>query len=93
MSPTVRLPRMLSDAVKSDLRHDVAGTTVADALGDLFEAQPGLRNHILDDSGAIRPHVSVFVDGRQSSLDDSVDTNSEIRVLHAVSGGDVARFE
>lgn len=78
---------MLSEAANTDLRHEVAGGTVADALGDLFDKKPGLRNHILDEEGRIRPHVSIFVDGMQSGLDSEVGAFSEIRVLHAVSGG------
>lgn len=87
MSPTLRLPRMLSEAANTDLRHEIEGATVSGALDDLFRSKPGLRNHILDDSGAIRPHVSVFVDGQQSDLDDPVGEHSQIRILHAVSGG------
>ncbi|HXV69872.1 MAG TPA: MoaD/ThiS family protein [Acidimicrobiia bacterium] len=84
---TLRLPRMLSEAANTDLRHEVRGTTVAEALASLFEVKPGLRNHILDDGGAVRPHVSVFVDGVQSDLSTAVVDSSEIRILHAVSGG------
>lgn len=84
---TLRLPRMLSDVVRGPPSMPVSGETVAEALADLFQQKPGLRHHILDDSGAIRPHVSVFVDGRQANLGDIVDERSQIRVLHAVSGG------
>ena len=78
---------MLSEAANTDLRHEVVGTTVAEALGALFESKPGLRNHILDDAGQVRPHVSMFVGGVQSDLSTSVPDGAEIRVLHAVSGG------
>lgn len=78
---------MLSEAANIDLRHDVDGTTVGEALDSLFQRKPGLRNHILDDGGGIRPHVSVFVDGMQADLGTEVGDGSEIRVLHAVSGG------
>ena len=84
---TVRLPRMLADAANTDLRHEVVANTVGEALGSLFDEKPGLRNHILDESGAVRPHVSLFVDGVQSDLATSVAPGSEIRILHAVSGG------
>ena len=78
---------MLSETANTDLRHQVAGITVAEALSSLFDKKPGLRNHILDDGGEVRPHVSVFVDGVQSDLATPVADNSEIRILHAVSGG------
>jgi hypothetical protein len=35
----------------------------------------------------VRPHVSLFVDGTQSELATTIDDRSEIRILHAVSGG------
>jgi molybdopterin converting factor small subunit len=78
---------MLSEAANTDLRHEVVGETVGEALGDLFEKKPGLRNHILDEGGSVRPHVSLFVDGTQSELATTIDDRSEIRILHAVSGG------
>ena len=87
MKATIRLPRMLSEAANTTVRHQVDGATVGAALADLFAQQPGLRNHVLDESGSIRPHVSVFVDGAHADLSARVDAGSEIRILHAVSGG------
>ncbi|MFZ0012765.1 MAG: MoaD/ThiS family protein [Acidimicrobiia bacterium] len=87
MTAMVRLPRILSDAANTDTRLQVDGDTVESSLSDLFRREPGLRNHLLDESGAIRPHVSIFVDGSQAALDTDVRDGSEIRVLHAVSGG------
>lgn len=87
MTATVRLPRILSDAVNSDTRLEADGSNVSAAFADLFRRQPGLRTHLLDETGMIRPHVSVFVNGSQADLDTEVRDGSEIRVLHAVSGG------
>ena len=84
---SLRLPRMLSEAANITIDQSVAGDTVAAALASLFDREPGLENHILDDSGSIRPHVSVFVDGVRADLTSPVGDRSEIRVLHAVSGG------
>lgn len=84
---SVRLPRLLSETAGVDMVHAVAGGTVATAFDELFVRVPGLGNHILDEKGQIRPHVSVFVDGVQADLDTGVQPESEIRVLHAVSGG------
>lgn len=84
---SLRLPRMLASAANTELRHTVGGTDLIGALDDLFATEPGLRNHILDENGVIRPHVSVFVDGMQADLGTAVADTSEIRILHAVSGG------
>jgi molybdopterin synthase sulfur carrier subunit len=87
MTAQVRLPRMLSETVRTASEHTVQGSVVAEALTDLFSQVPGLRNHIVDESGSVRPHVSVFVDGVQADIDTEVGEGAEIRVLHAVSGG------
>ncbi len=78
---------MLTDAVKTGLTHQVGGSTIREVLDHLFEEEPGLRSHLVDEKGAIRAHVSVFVDGSQASLDSRVGHDASIRVLHAVSGG------
>lgn len=87
MTASLRLPRMLSHSVRGGLVHQVSGSSVREALNDLMEVEPGLRAHLLDESGRIRPHVSLFVDGLQASLDTPVRDGANIRILHAVSGG------
>lgn len=82
---------MLGHAIKAELDVEVEGSTVRDALADLFEKEPGLRSHLVDEQGEIRPHVSVFVDGVQGSLGTTVGHRASIRILHAVSGGSLAR--
>jgi hypothetical protein len=77
----------LSDSVRSGIDQELSGETVDAVLGELFRREPGVRNHIVDESGAIRPHVSVFVDGVQADLDTAVRPDSQVRVLQAVSGG------
>ena len=87
MTATLRLPRMLSDAANAPTTQTVEGHTVRAVLDEMFRSRPGLRNHIIDDSGEIRPHVSVFVNGRQAALSTEVGDGAEVRILHAVSGG------
>ena len=87
MSATVRLPRVLASVVGVDLVHEVDGATVGEALRALVASRPALGHHLVDESGALRRHVSVFVDGTQADLDTSVGESAEIHVLQAVSGG------
>lgn len=87
MTATLRLPRILSEASNAPTTQTVEGDTVQDVFADIFRRRPGLRNHILDDSGEIRPHVSVFVDGMQADLASEVRDGAQVRILHAVSGG------
>lgn len=78
---------MLAETANCDPSHAVEGATVRAALDDLFSGVPVLHHHVLDETGSIRPHVSVFVDGHQADLETSVADGSDIRILHAVSGG------
>jgi sulfur-carrier protein len=87
MTAEVRLPRLLAEIANTIPAHQVTGSTVAEALDDLFSSLPGLRNHVLDERGVVRPHVSLFVDGHQADLDTAIRSDAQIRILHAVSGG------
>ncbi|HEV2085480.1 MAG TPA: MoaD/ThiS family protein [Gemmatimonadales bacterium] len=70
---------------------NVQGETVRQVLDALFEGNPRARGYILDDQGAVRQHMNVFVDGRQirdrQHLTDSVARDGEIYVAQALSGG------
>jgi hypothetical protein len=69
----------------------VAGATVGEALEAVFQENPRARTYILDEQGAVRPHMVVFVDGRQvqdrRTLSDPVTDQAEIYVAQALSGG------
>ncbi|HET7847169.1 MAG TPA: MoaD/ThiS family protein [Acidimicrobiia bacterium] len=87
MTVKVRLPRILDQAVKEGLRHEVTGQDVHEVLQGLFDREPGVRNHLIDEDGRIRTHVLVFVDGERAELSTPVSDGAEVQVLQAVSGG------
>ena len=70
---------------------EVSGATVSEALHEVFAQHPKLRGYIVDDQGALRTHVVVFVDGNamtdRARLTDLVRPDSEIFVMQALSGG------
>ncbi|HTR10476.1 MAG TPA: MoaD/ThiS family protein [Paraburkholderia sp.] len=65
--------------------------TLGEALEAVFAAQPRLRGYILDDQGALRKHLAVFVDGRplrdRQHLSDALGEQSRVYVVQALSGG------
>ena len=67
------------------------GSTVGAVLLAYFELHPGVRSYVLDDVGAVRKHVAVFVDGDlvtdRAGLSDPVSPTSTIHVFQALSGG------
>ena len=69
----------------------VDGATVGAALAAVFASRPALRGYVLDDQGALRRHVAVYVNGRlvndRTGLSDPVGPRDEIYVFQALSGG------
>ncbi len=69
----------------------VEGATVRDALAAVFAARPALRGYVLDDQGALRRHVAVYVGGEpvadRAGLSDPVGPDDEIYVFQALTGG------
>lgn len=70
---------------------DVEATTVRAALEAAFAIYPTVRGYLFDDTGALRPHVTVFVDGdvvaNRHTLAQRVAATAHIDVLQALSGG------
>jgi hypothetical protein len=69
----------------------VPGATVRAALEAYFARHAGVRGYVLDEQGALRRHVVVFVGDEQArdriGLGDEVSDGSEIYVMQALSGG------
>jgi sulfur carrier protein ThiS len=70
---------------------EVPGTTVREVLDRVFGNEPRARGYVLDEQGALRKHVVVFVDGEavqdRSGLSDGVRAESQVYVMQALSGG------
>ncbi|MEM8885283.1 MAG: MoaD/ThiS family protein [Planctomycetota bacterium] len=70
---------------------EARGETVRDLLVDLDERIPGLRAYLVNETGALRRHVNVFVDGElvedRAALTDALQPDSVVHVLQALSGG------
>ena len=70
---------------------EAAGGTVREVLDAAFARYPAARGYVLDEHGAVRRHVVVFVDGEQINdrerLTDPVPARGEVYVMQALSGG------
>lgn len=70
---------------------DVPGATVGEALRALRERHPGVVSRVLDEQGAVRRHVNVFIGDRSirdgAGLETTLRDRDEISLLAAVSGG------
>jgi molybdopterin converting factor small subunit len=69
----------------------VEAGTVGAALAMIFASRPALRGYVLDDQGALRQHVAIYVNGTavrdRVRLTDPVAPHDEIYVFQALSGG------
>ena len=70
---------------------DIQGSTVRDVLEGYFTEVPQVRGYVLDEQGALRHHVVIFVNGEQlkerANLSEPVDNSASIYVMQALSGG------
>ncbi|HUC67728.1 MAG TPA: MoaD/ThiS family protein [Stellaceae bacterium] len=86
VSFTPALERFLAVAATT-----VDGATLGEALAAVFAAKPALRGYLLDDQGALRRHVAVYVNGApvrdRRRLSDPLAPHDAIYVFQALTGG------
>ena len=72
-------------------RCEVDAETVAGAMEQIFAQRPGARGYLLDDTGAVRRHVAMLLNGKsivdRKTLSDTLPHNAELFILQALSGG------
>jgi len=72
-------------------KQEVAPATLGAALDAAFAAAPALRNYVLDEQGAVRKHVAVFVNGAlipsRSDLTRVLQPQDKVMVIQALTGG------
>lgn len=69
----------------------VPPASLAQVLDAAFAAAPTLRGYVLDDQGAVRKHVAVFVNARQiasrTDLSQPLAAGDKVMVIQALTGG------
>jgi molybdopterin converting factor small subunit len=69
----------------------VGGATVREALAAVIAVNPRLKSYVLDDRGAVRKHIAVFLNGEsvrdREGLSDPLPPDGEVFVMQALSGG------
>lgn len=69
----------------------VEGRTVRDALQAVFAENERARGYVLDEHGALRRHMNIFVNGRaitdRQQLSDELPEHAEVYIMQALSGG------
>lgn len=84
----VLLPSPLYSYTGGQREVQARGATLAVLLDDLDRQYPGLRFRIIDEQGAVRPHLRFFVNRDMvRNLDHPLDTQDEVLIVAALSGG------
>jgi sulfur-carrier protein len=81
--PTTLIP--LFDDLPRQLELDAA--TVDDAIQQLEQRWPGMRDRLCERGPVLRPHINVYVDRERAELDTALDARSRVDVIAAISGG------
>lgn len=70
---------------------EMEGQTVKEIVDGLEARFKGIRGYIVDERGAMRQHVNIFVGDApikdRAGLSDSVEQKNEIFIMQALSGG------
>ena len=93
MSVVVVVPPLLREHAggRGEVELAQVPATVGEALEALFAAHPGLRDRIVGESGRVREHINVFVEGESirhtGELATPLADGAEVTILPAISGG------
>ena len=91
MTAHIRIPTILRTYTGGESEVTAEGATLAEVLDDLETSYPGIRARVLDDQGAIRRFVNVYVGNDDVRFLDALDTKTpdgvQVSVIPAVAGG------
>lgn len=66
-------------------------STVSEAVEVIDQNYAGLKDYIVDENGALRKHVNIFIGNQlvkdRERLQDALATGDEVYVMQALSGG------
>jgi hypothetical protein len=88
--PHVRFTQNIQRHIKCPAR-TVDGSSVRQVLEAYFAGNQGARGYVLDDQGALRKHMAIFINGEpvldRIKLADKVPADGTIDIVQALSGG------
>jgi molybdopterin synthase sulfur carrier subunit len=85
--PLVRLRGPLKQLAGNRAEHAIEGSSVGEVLLELERSHPATSGWILDERGALRRHINVFVNGELCAQETPVAADDRVDVLPALSGG------
>ena len=88
MSVEVRLPATLPPLFPGlPRRLELDAATVGEALDELDERWPGIRDRLCEPGPVLRRHIHVYVNGERGAVETPLPPGARMAVIAAISGG------
>ncbi len=91
MSVSVRVPTILRTYTGGESEVTAEGSALREVLDSLDASYPGIKGRIVDEQGALRRFVNVYVGNDDvrflEGLDTKVSDGAQVSVIPAVAGG------
>jgi molybdopterin synthase sulfur carrier subunit len=91
MTASVRIPTILRSYTGGAKEVDADGSTLSELLESLDSAHPGLKGRVLDENGALRRFVNIYVGDEDvrfvGGLEAPVADGAKVSIIPAVAGG------
>ena len=91
MSASVRIPTILRNYTGGAKEVSADGATLSELIDNLETSHPGIKARVLDDAGALRRFVNVYVGDDDvrfiGGLDAKIDDGAQVSIIPAVAGG------
>ena len=91
MSVRVKIPTQLRTLTDGSEEVTVDGSTISEVIERLESSHPGMRERLLDESGALRRFVNVYLEDEDVRFLDGIGTpvpdGAKLSIIPAVAGG------
>jgi len=91
MTVTVKIPTQLRNLTGGSSEVEASGATLAQVFDDLEARHPGIKERLVDDSGALRRFVNVYLGDEDirflEGLETEVAEGGSVSIIPAVAGG------
>jgi sulfur-carrier protein len=91
MSAKVRIPTPLRKLTNDEELIEVKPATIGEVINELQSRYPGFKERLLDETGAVRRFVNIYVNEEDirflQNQDTLIKSGDEISIIPAIAGG------
>ena len=91
MTNKIRIPALLRSLTNGQRELDVEGSTIREIIENIDKSYPGFRAKLLDENGALKNFMNIFVNDRNiktlNGVNTEVNPEDNIYILIAIAGG------